>query len=93
MRKWYRTRRFWVIAMIIVVLVAVFLAGGNIVQCFRLRRDIKVLEREIERYRVRIEADSTMLENLKYDEYVEAYAREHYHLQKRNETVYIIEKD
>jgi len=93
MSKWYRTRRFWVIAMIIAVFITIFLAGGNIVQCFRLRRDIKALERQIEHYRTEIAADSTMLENLKYDEYVEAYAREHYHLQKRNETVYIIEEE
>ena len=30
------------------------------------------------------------LENLKYDEYLEQYAREHFHMQRRNEDVYII---
>ncbi len=90
MSKWYRTKRFWIIAVFIAVVVMIFLSGSYIVECFRLRREISALEDQIEMYRDKIAEDSIMLENLKYDEYIEAYAREHYNLQKKSETVYII---
>lgn len=90
MSKWYRTKRFWIIAVFIAVVVMIFLSGNYIVECFRLRREISALEDQIEMYRDKIAEDSIMLENLKYDEYIEAYAREHYNLQKKSETVYII---
>ncbi|GEM_PF-38439 len=89
---WYTTKRFWIIATLIVVFASFFLIGGNIVQCFRLRRDIRNLNTQIEAYRIKIERDSMMLENLKYDDFIEAYAREHYSLQRRNETVYIMDE-
>ena len=90
MGEWYRTKRFWIVAVIIAVIVMVFMSGRYVVECFRLRRDITALTKEVKAYREKISEDSTILENLKYDEYIEAYAREHYNLQKRNETVYIL---
>ena len=41
-------------------------------------------------YSEKIAQDSTLLERLKYDDYLEEYARENYHMQGRNEHVYII---
>ena len=90
MSKWYRTKRFWVIAVLIAVIVMIFLSGSYIVECFRLRREISALENQVEMYRTKIAEDSIMLDNLRYDDYIEAYAREHYNLQKKSETVYII---
>ena len=44
-------------------------------------------------YRERIARDSALIEQLQYDDYLEEYARENYHMQRRNEHVYIIEED
>ena len=90
MSEWYSTKRFWIIAVVIALVVMVFMSGRYVVECFRLRRDISALTKEVEFYRAKIAEDSTMLETLKYDEYIEAYAREHYNLQKRDETVYVL---
>ena len=90
MSEWYSTKRFWIIAVVIALVVMVFMSGRYVVECFRLRRDISALTKEVEFYRAKIAEDSMMLENLKYDEYIEAYAREHYNLQKRDETVYVL---
>jgi cell division protein FtsB len=90
MSEWYRTKRFWIIAVVIAVVVISLMSGRYVVVCFRLRRDIAALTKEVEACRAKIAEDSTMLENLRYDEYIEAYAREHYNLQKKNETVYIM---
>ena len=43
-------------------------------------------------YRARIEQDSTLLERLRYDDYLEEYARENYHMQRSDEHVYIIKE-
>ena len=90
MSEWYSTKRFWIIAVVIALIVMVFMSGRYVVECFRRRRDIAALTKEVEVYRAKIAEDSTMLENLKYDEYIEAYAREHYNLQRRDETVYVL---
>ena len=90
MSEWYSTKRFWIIAVIITLVVMVFMSGQFVVKCFRWRRDIAALTKEVEMYRAKIAEDSAMLENLKYDEYIEAYAREHYNLQRKDETVYVL---
>ena len=70
-----------------------FIRGCFIIACRRRRvyRGYEyALTKEVEACRKKIAEDSTMLENLRYDEYIEAYAREHYNLQRKNETVYIL---
>jgi cell division protein FtsB len=90
MSEWYRTKRFRFVAVIAAIVVMILTSGPFVVKCFKLRRDIAALTKEVEACRAKIAEDSTMLENLRYDEYIEAYAREHYNLQKKNETVYIM---
>ena len=36
--------------------------------------------------------DRRNAEQLRYDDYLEEYAREHYHMQRRDERVYLIEE-
>ena len=45
-----------------------------------------------QQFQARITEDSTMLEHLKFDEYLEQYARERFHMQRPNEYIYIIEE-
>ena len=56
-----------------------------------IRKDIAILEQERAIYRARIEQDSTLLEELKYDDNLEQFARERYRMQRRGEKVYIVE--
>ena len=58
----------------------------------KIKRQINALNREREFYRARIEQDSTLLERLRYDDYLEEYARENYHMQRSDEHVYIIKE-
>ena len=71
-------RRFWIVATAVIVVFTVFVVGRN------------ALTREQSYYSEKIAQDSTLLERLKYDDYLEEYARENYHMQGRNEHVYII---
>lgn len=84
-------KRFWVVVTCIIVVFTVFIVGRNLLHAIEIKRDIKTLEREREIYRSRIEQDSTLLEDLKYDDNLEQFARERYRMQRRGEKVYIVE--
>ena len=58
----------------------------------KIKRQINALTRERAYYAEKIAQDSTLLERLKYDDYLEEYARENYHMQGRDEHVYIIKE-
>ena len=79
-------RRFWIVATAVIVVFTVFVVGRNALHAVKIKRQINALNRE----REKIAQDSTLLERLKYDDYLEEYARENYHMQGRNEHVYII---
>ncbi len=83
--------RVIVAATLIIMLFMLFVIGRNMIHAISIRSDIAVLEDEAEYYQSHITADSTMLEELQFDDKLEKYAREHYRLQRRGERVYIIE--
>lgn len=85
-------RRFWVVATAMILVFTVFIVGRNLIHVVQIKRQINVLEREQERYRARIDQDSTLLENLRYDDYLEEYARENFHMQRRDERVYVLKE-
>ena len=63
----------------------------NLITTIKTRHRISHLEEQRDHYRARITEDSTMLERLKYDEFLEKYARERFHMQRPNEYIYIME--
>ena len=85
-------RKFWMAATAAIVVLTAIVVGRNALHAVRIKRQIHALERERDRYRARIEQDSVLLERLRYDDYLEEYARENYHMQRRDEHVYILEE-
>ncbi len=85
-------KRFWVIVTCIIVAFTVFVVGRNLLHAIQIRSDIRSLERERDRYRRRIAQDCALLEELRYDDRLERFARERYRMQRRGETVYIVEE-
>ncbi|MBR5850092.1 MAG: septum formation initiator family protein [Alistipes sp.] len=83
-------RRFWITTTVIIVLFTLFFVGRNLLHAIEIRYDIRELEREEEHYRTRIAADSTLVEQLQYDDYLEEYAREKFRMQRSDEKVYLI---
>ena len=61
----------------------IFIVGRNLLHAIEIRKDIAILEQERAIYRARIEQDSTLLEELKYDDNLEQFARERYRMQRR----------
>jgi len=84
-------RRFWITTTAIIVLFALFFVGRNMMHVWQLKGEISALEHEEAHYRTRISEDSALVEQLRYDDYLEAYAREQFRMQRRDERVYIIE--
>ena len=65
-------------------------SGRNLIHAFKIRSQIRVLEREKALYEEKIARDSALIEQLKQDDFLEQYAREHFHMQRKGEKVYII---
>lgn len=85
-------RRFWIVATAVIVVFTVFVVGRNALHAVKIKRQINALNREKARHEQKIARDSALLEQLRYDDYLEEYAREHYHMQRRDERVYLIEE-
>lgn len=83
-------RKFWIVATAAIVVFTVFMVGRNALHAVKIKRQINVLTRERVYYSEKIEQDSALLERLRYDDFLEEYARENYHMQRRDEHVYII---
>lgn len=85
-------KRFWIGATAIIVVFTAFVVVRNLVHAVKIRRQISQLNREKRAFEHRIAQDSALLERLRYDDYLEEYAREHYRMQRRDEHVYLIEE-
>ncbi len=59
----------------------------------KLSFEISDLEEQRDAYSAEIAKDSTMLERLKYDEYLEEFARERYFMQRQGERVFVFEEE
>lgn len=57
-----------------------------------IRGEISKLETQARDYQRRIDEDSTLIERLKSDDFLEKFAREQHNMQHSNEDVYIIEE-
>ncbi len=81
----------WRITLASVILLGVILISRPLYSIIRTSIEIKELNREKAIYKNSIRRDSTLIENLKNDEFLERYAREKYLMQGKNEQVFIVE--
>ena len=85
-------RYVWLTVTAVIFVYTAVLTVRNLVSVISLRHRISLLEEQRDLYQNRITEDSTMLERLNYDEFLEQYARERFHMQRANEYIYIIEE-
>lgn len=83
--------RLWMIIGGVIVLVTGYVIVRNVIVIADYRIKISQLQREKSRYQQSITADSLLIEQLKYDDYLEKYARERYRMHRPDEQVFIIE--
>ncbi|MBR2169992.1 MAG: septum formation initiator family protein [Alistipes sp.] len=85
------SKRIWQCVTAVIFIYTAVLTVRNLITTIKMRHRISRLEEQRDHYRARIEEDSTMLERLNYDEFLEQYARERFHMQRSNEHIYIVE--
>ena len=88
--KFFKDRRLWLISIMVFGLLIVVFDKNNLIEAWRLKQKINALEVQETYYRQKIAEDSTVLENLKNDRYLEQYAREHYLMKRKEETIYLV---
>ena len=88
--KFFKDRRLWLISIVVFGLLIVVFDKNNLIEAWRLKQKINALEVQETYYRQKIAEDSTVLENLKNDRYLEQYAREHYLMIRIEETIYLV---
>ena len=72
------------------ILVITVFDKNNLIEAWRLKQKINELEAQKDYYQHKITEDSTILENLKDDRFLERYAREHYLMKREDETIYLL---
>lgn len=86
-------KNVFVIAGIVVIHAMILIViARNLWHAIEIKLEINRLEERGEDYQLKIKKDSTIIEHLKYDDYLERYAREQYRLQGKNEDVYVVEE-
>ena len=88
--KFFKDMRLWLISIVVFGLLIVVFDKNNLIEAWRLKQKINALEVQETYYRQKIAEDSTVLENLKNDRYLEQYAREHYLMKRKEETIYLV---
>ena len=88
--KFFKDRRLWLISIVVFGLLIVVFDKNNLIEAWRLKQKINALEVQETYYRQKIAEDSTVLENLKNDRYLEQNAREHYLMKRKEETIYLV---
>ena len=86
------TKRVWQCLTAAVFIYTAIVIVRNLITIVRVNYRISEMEDQRDLYQARITEDSTMLEHMKYDEYLEQYACEKFHMQRPNEYIYIIEE-
>ena len=84
---------FWIVLTVVIAICTIYVSILTIRDMIRTNSQIKELDQKIEHYEAKIERDSIFIHNISTDPaFMESYAREHYHMQRPGETVYILEE-
>ena len=92
MKGFWEKYRLWVIITIAFLLIITVFSKNTVLEAMAIRRRIKVMQKEQQYYRERSKEDSTFLENLKQDWFLEKYARETFYMKVRGEEIYLLEE-
>ena len=85
------SRYLWLGLTAVIFIYTAVVIVRNLIVIVRVNSRISNLEEQYDLYRSRVDQDSTLLEQLKYDEYLEQFAREKFHMQRADEHIYIVE--
>ena len=79
----------WRILTVTIFGFTLFIIGRSVWDIIRINNDIRRLNTEKQHYLQSIAEDSAAMARLRYDEYLEKYARENLNMQREGENIYI----
>lgn len=83
---------FWVTLTVVITICTLLVTISTLGNMYRTKALRKEVERKIAVLERQIESDSIFIERIKHDpEFMEEYARETFFMQRKGETVYILE--
>ncbi len=83
---------FWLVLTVVTVGFTAFVGVRNLVHVWKIKRSLSQLGEQRRAYLEQIEADSALIEQLRYDDYLEEYARERFRMQRDGERVFLFEE-
>lgn len=93
MSKWFKNGRLWLMTIVVFFLLIFFFDRNDVMTRQSLKKDIRELEEQKRYYLDRIEEDSTVLERLNDDDFLEQYARENFYMKGDEDVVFIVPED
>lgn len=91
LKKFASTHRISIVITVIFLLIITVFGDSRIGESMAIRHRIRAMRREQMMYRERSKADSTFLENLKQDWFLEKYARENFYMKAPDEEIYLLD--
>jgi cell division protein FtsB len=83
---------FWVALTVVIAICTIVVSISSIGDMLRTRHDRRIVEAKIENLETKIATDSIFIHKITTSpEFMERFARETYHMQRKGETVYIME--
>ena len=92
MKRIWEKYRIWIVITIAFLLIITVFSKNTAIEAMAIRRRIKIMQKEQRYYRERSREDSTFLENLTQDRFLEKYARETFYMKGRGEEIYLLEE-
>lgn len=91
-RKQKFVNYFWVTMTAVIAICTLFVSVSTIIDMMRTSKNSRAVEHKIANLEAKIARDSAFIEKITTSpEFMEQYARETYHMQRKGETVYILE--
>ena len=81
---------FWIILTGGIAIFTIYTAIHTVGDMIHTNKKSGDLDVRIAKYEAKLASDSIFIENMKNKEFLERYAREHFHMQREGEMVYIV---
>lgn len=86
-----KKRGLWIATAVVFVLLVVFFDSSSFLDRREVQEEIGTLREQRDYYLDRIREDSTLIEKLKDDAFLEQYARENFLMKRDSDVVYVLE--
>lgn len=89
--NYWRKYGTWIVITVAFLLIIVVFDKNTVIEAVAIKRRINEMRREQLYYHDKAKEDSTFLENLHQDWFLEKYARENFYMKNKGEEIYVIE--